>query len=173
MALLNHNTAEHPPTEGAVALPSDDYLAQIVASEVKSTKKGNGSYLELKYEVISGPHAGSNFFSRHNIDNPNQTAQAIGRGEITKICNAQGKPHVMDSIELHGIPMLVEVACVPRDDKPDQMTNEVKAWKPRPTAGVQQQQQQQAQPPWVGQQGQQGQPPASMGQPPAAGGGTG
>jgi len=36
-------------------IPAGKYLAIITDSEMKPTKNGNGSYLELTFQVIEGP----------------------------------------------------------------------------------------------------------------------
>ena len=87
------------PTTDFVPLPAGKYLAVIVESEFKPTKSGNGSYLELTFEVIDGEHKGRKLWARLNLDNPNPTAVEIARAELSAIChcNTEERTHVICS----------------------------------------------------------------------------
>jgi hypothetical protein len=135
MANLNGfdaNTVE--PSQDFSPLPEGDYLAVIVASENKPTRSGNGSYLELKFQVIEGAHKNRFLWSRLNLENPNQTAVNIARAELSAICRAVGVLTPNDSVELHNIPLTIRVKVKRREDN-GEMTNEVKGYKAKASAG--------------------------------------
>lgn len=124
------------PNVGFEPLPDGRYLCVIAASEMKPTKAGSGEYLELQLEVIDGPHKGRKVFDRLNLRNPNDQAVAIAQGTLSAICRAVGVLRPNDSVELHNVPLLVTVKLKRREDKPDEFSNEVKAYEPRGAAAT-------------------------------------
>ena len=69
-------------------IPAGKYLAVITESEMKPTKAGTGSYLQLTFQVIGGEFQNRLLWARLNIDNPNDTARKIAQGELSAICRA-------------------------------------------------------------------------------------
>ena len=96
-----HNTAEHEaPSYGT--LPLGNYMLEVSASDVTDTKAGTGKILKLTYDVLEPEQfKGRKIFGNMNIVNPNATAEAIGKGELTALCEAVGLDGIEDSEELH------------------------------------------------------------------------
>jgi len=136
------------PTTDFEPIPAGKYLAVITDSEMKQTKNGNGSYLELTFQVIDGEYKGRNLWARLNLDNPNETAVKIARGELSAICRAVGVMSPKDSVELHNLPMLITVKCKRREDTGD-VVNEVKGYAKKEAAAGQPQQAATQVPPWA------------------------
>jgi hypothetical protein len=131
MANLNGFDANQvEPTGDFDPVPAGKYLAVITESEMKPTKSGSGNYLQLTFEIIDGPHKGRLLWARLNLDNPNATAVAIARAELSAICRAVGVLAPKDSVELHDLPLVIHVKCKKRDDT-GELTNEVKGYSPR------------------------------------------
>jgi hypothetical protein len=131
MANLNGFDANQvEPTGDFDPVPAGKYLAVITESEMKPTKSGSGNYLQLTFEIIDGPHKGRLLWARLNLDNPNATAVAIARAELSAICRAVGVLAPKDSVELHNLPLVIHVKCKKRDDT-GELTNEVKGYSPR------------------------------------------
>lgn len=122
------NTVE--PNDSFDPLPNGDYLCVISSSEMKPTKSGDGSFLELEMEVIDGPCKGRKVWDRLNLNNANETAVRIAQGTLSAICRAVNVLTPTDSCELHDIPLVVKVVCKKRADT-GEMTNEVKGYKGR------------------------------------------
>lgn len=99
------------------ALPAGDYVAQIVKTEFKPTKKKDGHYLALQLKVLEGDCTGRVLFTNLNLDNPNKVAVEIANKELNSICEACDLEDVEDSDELLNIPMLVTVKVTPADAK--------------------------------------------------------
>ena len=112
-------------------IPAGDYEVQIVRSELKPTKNGNGQYLELELDVIDGEYSHRKIWDRLNIVNPNEMAQQIAQRTLSAICHAVGVLHVTDSEQLHCRPMIARVSVEERKDKPGEHSNRVKSYKPR------------------------------------------
>lgn len=111
-------------------LPSGEYPAIIIDSEMKPTKNGNGQYLELTYQVIDGPLKGRLVWERLNLDNPSVKAVEIAQRSLSSICHATGVMQVQDSQQLHNRPLVIRVEFVKADgQKRTSDTNEVKAHK--------------------------------------------
>ena len=110
-------------------LPAGDYRAHIIASEEKSTKDGNGSYFELKLEILDGEQAGRQVIERLNINNANEKAVEIAYRTLSAICHAANKLNVQDTEELHNIPMLIKVNVTPPRGEYG-AGNDIKGYKP-------------------------------------------
>ena len=137
VSLGNFNANEVEPNAEFDPVPADKYLAVIIASEMKPTKSGTGSYLELTFQIIEGQYQNRNLWARLNLNNPNATAVAIARGDLSAICRAIGVLTPKDSAELHDLPLVIDVRCKKRDDT-GEITNEIKGYSSRQTTPVQQ-----------------------------------
>ena len=146
--LGNFNAHDVSPTTDFEPLAAGKYLAVITDSEMKPTKSGNGSYLELTFQVIEGPFKGRLLWSRLNLDNPSPQAVQIAQGELSSICHAVGVMRPKDSIELHNLPLLVTVKCKKRDDTGD-VVNEIRGYAKREAVTGAPQQETTSTPPWA------------------------
>lgn len=115
------------PNVGFDPIPAGSYMAIITASEMKATKSNDGNYLELTFEIVAGEYKGRNLWDRLNIDNPNEKAVKIARGQLSAVCRAVGVMQPKDSIELHNLPLVVGVKLKKRTDT-GEMTNEIKSY---------------------------------------------
>ena len=145
--LGNFNASEIDPSVSFDPIPAGKYVAAITESEMKPTKSGNGHFLELTFEVLSGQYKGRKLWTRLNLDNPNPQAVQIARGELSAICRAVGVMQPKDSCELHNLPLVITVKCKKRTDT-DEITNEVSGYAKREAATGQPQQAASDTPPW-------------------------
>ena len=133
MANLNgFNAAEVEPITSFEALPAGKYLAAITDSEMRTTKNGSGSYLQLAFTILEGEHKNRVLWARLNLENPNATAVRMAQSELSAICHAVGVMQPRDSAELHNLPMLILVRVKKREDT-GELTNEIKGYERRPT----------------------------------------
>lgn len=128
MANLNFNANEVNPSQSFDPLPPGDYKAIVIESEMKPTKAVDGSYLELRLQVVEGAHEGRLLFDRLNLENKNEEAVKIARATLSSICRAVGKMTPKDSTELHNLPLIVKVAVENRKDT-GEPANRVKGYK--------------------------------------------
>lgn len=148
MANLNgFNAANVDPATDFEPIPAGKYLAIISNSTMKTSKSGSGTYLELCFQVIDGPHKGRLLWSRLNLDNPNDLAVKIAQGELSAICRAVGVMQPKDSAELHNLPLQITVKCKKREDTGD-VVNEIKGYAKKEAATGQPQQETTNTPPW-------------------------
>ena len=145
--LANFNANEVDPTTTFDPIPAGKYLAAITESEMKDTKAGTGSYLQLTFTIIEGEHKNRILWARLNLNNANATAVKIARGELSAICHAVGVLQPRDSIELHNLPLVITVKCKKRDDT-GEIVNEIKGYAKKDAATGQPQQGANNTPPW-------------------------
>lgn len=123
------------PTGDFEAIPAGKYLAVITDSEMKPNKAGTGSLLQLTFQVIEGDYENRLLWTRLNLDHPNATAVQIARADLSAICRAVGVLAPKDSVELHNLPLMINVRCKKRQDTGD-VVNEIKGYSPRETKAV-------------------------------------
>ena len=124
---FNANDVE--PSTGFTVVPAAQYVAMIKASEMKDTKAKTGKYLELTFEIIEGEQKGNTVFARLNLTNPSKIAVDIAKSDLSAICRAVGVMTPHDSVDLHNLPLVIDVTCEDRKDKPGTMSNNIKSYK--------------------------------------------
>lgn len=120
-------------------LPPNRYVVEIVASELRATKDGQGQYLWLELDVLDGEHQGRKLFDRLNLVNANPTTVEIAQRTLSAICHAVGKMQVQDSEELHHIPLLADVRVRPSKKEEYGPSNTIRYLpleQPKPPAAV-------------------------------------
>ena len=138
MAHLNgFNANEVDPNVPFEVRPAGDYLVHMVASKMKPTKNGNGSFLECEFEVIDGEFKGAKFWDRLNLNNPNPETVKIARGTLSAICRCVGVMKPSDSCELHNLPLIACVRIKKREDN-GELVNEIKGYKKKASTLTQQ-----------------------------------
>lgn len=95
------------------ALPTGEYLVQIIDSDLKPTKNNTGHYLELVMEVLDGPMKGRKHWENLNLDNPNTQTVEIANRAFASIREATGVANPTDSRDLHFKPMVIRIDTLP------------------------------------------------------------
>lgn len=99
---MEFNPADVPEDDRSFSpLPAGEYLMQVIESELKDTKTGNGQQLVLTLEVMDGPSSGRKVWDRLNIRHTNADAQRIAQRGLADLCLAVGLPSIRNSEELH------------------------------------------------------------------------
>lgn len=133
--LLNSfNASESEKLGSFTAIPAGTYLAQIIKSELKPTKTGDGSYLQLVYQILEGDHVNRQIFARLNLQNANVQTVEIAQKTLATIAECCGVDIVEDSEQLHNIPMYINVVVKPQQAQyPEQ--NDIKGFSPYVAGG--------------------------------------
>jgi hypothetical protein len=105
--------ASSTPPSDFPPVPVGAYLVKAIESDLRPTKDGTGKYLRFVLEILEGQYAGRRIFDNINIENPSQTAVDIGRRRLSQMCHAVAVLQVRDSDQLHGKPMIADVAIEP------------------------------------------------------------
>ena len=91
MANLNGfdaNTVE--PTSSFDPLPAGKYMAAVTGTEMKPTKQGDGSYLEIEFTILEGQFKDRKVWDRLCLNHPNAQTVKIARGNLSALCRAVG-----------------------------------------------------------------------------------
>ena len=120
-------------------LPTGEYLAQIIDSDIKPNSNNNGEYAEFVYEVMDGPLKGRKHWQRITLDNPNGKAVEIGNRQFASLREAVGVMNPRDTQDLHYKPNVIRIEFQPagsvytsgaKKGQPRQYDEaEIKAWK--------------------------------------------
>ena len=130
MAQLNFDASKVDPSQPFEAIPSDKYLVEITKSELKPTKAGDGSYLEIEYTILDGDYRGRKVWDRLCLNHSTQKTVEIARANLSAVCHAVGIMKPRDSNELHHIPLMITVKAR-RDDGTGNIYNEIKGYSKR------------------------------------------
>jgi hypothetical protein len=125
--LNNFDASTVDPSVALDPIPAGKYIAVITESEMKPTKAGGGKYLQLTFQIIEGERKGRLVWARLNLENKSEMTVKIARGELSAICRAVGVMAPKDSVELHNIPLEINVGLKKRDDN-GEFTNVIKGY---------------------------------------------
>ena len=136
MAAFSFNAGQHQATDiGAptakkyLPIPEGDYQAVITDSEMRTTKKGDGEYLLLTFEISSGgQYEGRRIWARLNVKNKSPKAVEIANRDLASILRATNVEQMQDTEELHMKPMIVSVVIKPASGGFDE-SNDIRAYK--------------------------------------------
>lgn len=129
MAFFNFDASAVEPqqTFDNSPIPAGTYVAQVIESDVKQTKNGNGSYLALTFEILDGQYAKRRIWANITIQNQNAQAQQIGQSQLSGLCHAVNVVRMSDTSQLHMKPLKIRVAIRKDDQYGDK--NEVKGYE--------------------------------------------
>lgn len=94
-------------------LPTGDYVAQIIDSDMKPTNDNMGEYLELTYEVMDGPLKGRKHWERLNLKSQHAQVAEIANRQFASVREATCVANPRDSQELHYKPHVIRVENYP------------------------------------------------------------
>lgn len=120
---------EVEPQGDFTPLPAGDYRVQVVKSEMRSTKKGDGQYLWLELEVLDGEYSERRLWHSINLVNPNAQTVEIAKKQFSALCHGTGVIGAQDSEQLHHRPVLAVVKVKPAQGQ-YAAGNDVKTYKP-------------------------------------------
>jgi hypothetical protein len=117
------------PDEGLSVVPAGAYTAIVSDAIEKQNKAGNGTNLELTFQIVGGPQAGRKIKTWLALDNQSGEAVRIARGKLSAICHAVRVLQPRSPQELTNIPLDIDVKVKPREDKPGEFSNEIASFK--------------------------------------------
>ena len=112
MAKLNLNPSDFETGNDSAPeiLPAGEYQMQIIQSEMRETKAGDGQYLWLEFEILGPKYAGRKFWERLNLINKNEIAAKVAKKQLSAISFAVGlNGFPNDSEQLHFKPLKVAI----------------------------------------------------------------
>lgn len=90
-------------------LPAGVYSAVVVRTQQKDTKKRDGLYLEVEFDITGPQYAGRKFWDNFNLMNPNPDAVRIGLEQLGKLGKAAGLPVLEDDQQLLNAEVQIEL----------------------------------------------------------------
>jgi hypothetical protein len=133
MANLNFNAREVEPRSTFDPLPAGKYLAAVTGTEMKPTKEGTGSYLNIELTILEGKFKDRKVWDRLCLNHPNVQTVKIAQSSLSALCRAVGVMELHDTVELHNVPLVITVKLKKRKDNGD-LANEVKGYAKKETA---------------------------------------
>lgn len=141
MAQITFDASGIAPETPRELLPPDRYPVQIVQSEMRPTKAGDGQMLWIEMDIIDGAYRGRKIWDQLNLVNRSEIAQEIAQRRLSAICHAVGQVQVTDSQQLHFKPMLCTLRVEPAG--PDKKTgvhreaqNKIAGYQPMAGAAI-------------------------------------
>lgn len=138
MALLpNVFVPEEAESMEFEVLPAGWYPAEIVKSELKTTKDKQGKYIALQFKItddveINGEEVKSKgrfVYTNLNIVNKNETAVKIAMSDLKAICAAiDFEDELEDTVDLHDQEMMIKLTVKPETSEWP-AKNEIKGYK--------------------------------------------
>lgn len=136
MAAISFDATTVAPQESIAPIPAGVYLAQVIESDERPLKSGNGRAVALTFEVLQGPYARRKVWASINYRHANADAERIGQSQLSALCHAVGVLRAADTTQLHMRPVMIRVK-VRKDDTgqyPDR--NEVGGFEAPPAGGM-------------------------------------
>lgn len=65
-------------------IPPGIYRVAVIDTAVKPTRKGDGKYMSVAFQVLAGEHKDRRVFTNFNLENSSEQAQKIGRSEYKR-----------------------------------------------------------------------------------------
>jgi hypothetical protein len=96
--------------------PRGTYEVRIISAVIKATKKANGAYLELWFEITAGPKAKRRLCERFNIENPNSQTVEWAKQRLTHLYRALGRDDFDDIKDLLGRSLMIKIKRRRRTD---------------------------------------------------------
>lgn len=134
---MSFNAETVEPSSPRVLLPAGDYKVQIINSEMKPTKDGEGQFLWLEMDILDGEFVGKKVYDRLNLINRSQDAADIAQRTLSQICRAVGVMKISNSEPLHFKPMIATVGVQAGrtvNGKTYDPSNQVKGYAPAPAS---------------------------------------
>ena len=110
--IQNFDASQVDPSAPREVLPDGWYAMQIVASEIKSAKSGNGDYLNLEFEMLEVQHPklkGRKIWVCLNLWNRNVDTSDRAQRDLSAICRATGELVIQDTDLLHFKPLALKL----------------------------------------------------------------
>ena len=108
MAFIQFDATAIEPAAPAGAWQPGKHTVEITNADVKTTKAGDGHYVEIEFTCVDGVMARRKHWERLNISNHNAQAEEIAKRNLAAICLAVGLKHVGDTDELLGRTLVIE-----------------------------------------------------------------
>jgi hypothetical protein len=116
-----------PAADSFEPIPEGRYIASIEKVDIRDTKSGTGSYLNIQWKVTGPEYAGRVIFDMINHRNQSVKAQEIGLRQLSGLLAATGIKRLEDTDQLIGLS--AEIKVVIEESAGFDPSNRVKSYK--------------------------------------------
>lgn len=81
-------------------IPAGLYLCEIIKTDLRTTKDGNGRYIFLQFRIKEGEYKGRQIFQRITTLNKSKDAMNIGKKHLSTLCHSLEIDSFNDTDEL-------------------------------------------------------------------------
>lgn len=78
-------------------IPPGTYRVAVIDSQVKPTKKGDGEYMAVAFQILDGKYKDRRVMTNFNLKNPSEQAMKIGRAEFKRFLETVGVTQALNS----------------------------------------------------------------------------
>lgn len=128
MSRLDFNPHDFSAAASAAVVPSGEYEAEIIDSEKRPARSGDGDFLQICFQVVLGEYLHRVVWVRLHVGSANETVSRLAKEELAAICRAAGVDRLKNSSDLHHKPMLITVGVRHRGGA--DISNVVRAYAP-------------------------------------------
>ena len=118
--------AEAPDNSGGYFIPEGIYEAILYEVEERTTKAGDGTYLNCQFMISGAKYNGFKIYKLFTLTNPSPKAEATGAKQLTELSLAAiGKPEFEDTDELLNKPLNITVKNKPHWKNSGELQSEI------------------------------------------------
>lgn len=115
------------PADSYEPLPVGWYTVMAEKAEVKATKAGNGSYLNIQFTVLDEEYQNRKVFAMITMANPSEKAVAVGMRQLSALSRAVDQMQLTDSADL--LNKVLEIKLKVEDDSNYGPSNKVTGYR--------------------------------------------
>lgn len=109
MANFTFDATTVEPSAPSGPIPAGTYIAQVIESDLKQLKSGNGTGLALTFQIIDGEFKNRRVWTNLNVKHSNPEAQKIGQQQLSTLCRCVNVPKLTATEQLHNKPVRIRV----------------------------------------------------------------
>lgn len=109
MANFNFDAATVEPSAPSGPIPAGNYLAQVIESDLKPLKSGNGMAIALTFQILDGEYKNRRVWTNLNVQHVKPEVQKIGQQQLSTLCRAVNVMQLKDTAQLHNKPVVIRV----------------------------------------------------------------
>jgi hypothetical protein len=116
------------PQTGFDPVPAGWYNVMVDEAEMKPTRDGAGTRLNVRYVVLDGQYQGRKVYHGLNLQHSNPQTVEIAYKQLSALCHAIGRLQIQATEHLLQVPLKIKVKVRPADGQYDEQ-NDITQWK--------------------------------------------
>lgn len=128
MTLVNLENVQTDERTTYDLIPDGTHTFSCVESKLKTTKGGDGQFIEITLECLDDPYKKRRVWARFNIRNKSMKAESIGKTQLKRFLEAAGRDSSQLSNASELIGTVVKAVIGSEHTPPYSKQNIVKKW---------------------------------------------